>query len=463
MRKQRIHGLYVIVDPAACAGRSPVEVARLALDGGASVIQWRDKIRAKGEQLPEARQIRALCAARGATFIVNDHADLAMAVQADGVHLGQNDLGIAEVRPVVGESMIVGVSTNNAEEAQRAQAMGADYVAVGSIFPTSTKGDTRPASLRAIREVRSAVSLPVVAIGGISPDNVTAVVASGAAAVAVITAVCAAPDPADAAARLVRAIEPADGPTLGAAAIRDLVHNYIDAVNGRDRSAFLELFAEDGIREDPPDQRTLIGREQIGTWWDSINLQDRPFRIRVHNVVVVRQEAALFWSIEHQHDPGEAAVAAGIEILSFEDNGQIASARSYWSRAAAPGSMPRRVAEATLAALNAKDCAAYTALWAEDGMWQAPIGTMPTIGIENIRAACDAMMTTWADFSVTADAICASGGEAALAWTTIIRGTRRQRTVSGVDVIALDAEGRITSLHSYWEPEGTVARRAPAV
>ena len=205
MEDNRIRGLYVIVDPAACRGRDPVAIARDALDGGARIIQWRDKLRDKGDQLADARAIGRLCCEHGALFVVNDHADLAIAAGASGVHLGQHDLPIASVRPIVGASMIVGVSTNNADEARAAEAAGADYVAIGAIFSTSSKDVTRPASLDRIREVKAAVRVPVVAIGGISAANIAGVVAAGADAAAVISAVCAADDPRVAATTLARA------------------------------------------------------------------------------------------------------------------------------------------------------------------------------------------------------------------------------------------------------------------
>lgn len=196
-------GLYVIIDPDACR-LDPIEVAGLALAGGARVLQWRDKRREKGDQLDEARAIRALCVKRGAVFIVNDHVDLALAIGADGVHLGQHDLPAEAVRPLVPPEFIVGVSTNDVEEARRAQAAGASYVAVGAIYPTGSKSPerTRPASLEQLREVKSAVDLPLVAIGGINDLNIDQVLAVGADAVAVISAVCAADDPRDAARRL---------------------------------------------------------------------------------------------------------------------------------------------------------------------------------------------------------------------------------------------------------------------
>ena len=194
MTASRIHGLYVIIDPDACAGRDPAGVARLALEGGASMVQWRDKRRDKGEQLPQAQAIRELCAQHDALFVVNDHVDLALVVNADGVHLGQRDLPLAAARSLVPAEFIVGVSTNNVEEARRAQAGGASYVAVGSIFATGSKEVTRQADPERLREVKAAIDRPVVAIGGIDASNVDLVLAAGADAVAVISAVCAAND-----------------------------------------------------------------------------------------------------------------------------------------------------------------------------------------------------------------------------------------------------------------------------
>jgi thiamine-phosphate pyrophosphorylase len=201
-RRQTIRGLYVIVDPQQTRGRDSVEVARWALAGGARIIQWRDKLRDKGEQLPAARAVRGLCASAGALFIVDDHVDLALACGADGVHLGQKDLPTEAVRPWAPAAFVIGVSSNNVEEARRAERDGADYAAVGSIFPTETKGATRPASLERLREIKQAVGVPVVAIGGINEANIDQVVEAGADAVAVISAVCAADDVGEAARRL---------------------------------------------------------------------------------------------------------------------------------------------------------------------------------------------------------------------------------------------------------------------
>ncbi len=190
----RVGGLYVIVDPSFCKGRDPLQVAEAALDGGAAVVQWRDKQRDKGDQLPAVRALRQLCERYAALLIVNDHVDLALAAQAGGVHVGQHDLPVAEVRRLVPATFAVGCSTNNPDEARRAQADGADYVAVGRVFASSTKAETRDASPETVRSVKAAVSLPVVAIGGITAENVQQVIDAGADAAAVITAICEAED-----------------------------------------------------------------------------------------------------------------------------------------------------------------------------------------------------------------------------------------------------------------------------
>jgi thiamine-phosphate diphosphorylase len=204
---EKVHGLYAIIDPEATRGRDAVEVARLALEGGASILQWRDKRRDKGEQLPDVRAVRELCAHHDALLIVNDHADLAVAAGADGVHLGQKDLPPEAVREILPAGSVIGVSTNNVEEARRAEGQGAGYVAVGSVFPTASKEVTRPASPERLAEVKAAVALPIVAIGGIDEGTIDQVLEAGADAVAVISAVCGADDVREAARRLVERIE----------------------------------------------------------------------------------------------------------------------------------------------------------------------------------------------------------------------------------------------------------------
>jgi thiamine monophosphate synthase len=220
-----IGGLYVIIDPDACRGRDPVEVARLALEGGATMLQWRDKTRDKGLQLPDAVEILRLCAANDVRLMINDHADLALVLAARGrrvpgagsagrgssaflgVHVGQKDLPVADVRRILPPQFIVGASTNNVDEARRAAADGAGYIAVGDLFGTASKEGTRSASPQRLAEIKRAVEKPVIGIGGINATNVRAVMAAGADGVAVISAVCSADDPRAAATELRRLID----------------------------------------------------------------------------------------------------------------------------------------------------------------------------------------------------------------------------------------------------------------
>ena len=196
----RLH-LCVITDTRQGSGRDHLEIARAALVGGAEMIQLRDKTGSLRELLPQACAIRLLCRSHGALFIVNDRLDLALAAEADGAHVGQEDLPAAEARRLLGPNRILGVSTHNVDQALEARAAGADYIGFGPMFPTGTKetGYT-PRGPAALREVRSAVSLPILAIGGITLENVGVVITAGATAPAVISAVVGAADIAAAAA-----------------------------------------------------------------------------------------------------------------------------------------------------------------------------------------------------------------------------------------------------------------------
>ncbi len=200
--RDRLRGLYVIIDPEVAGERDVVEVTRQAIEGGARLIQLRNKRPEKVLQMSLARALRRVCAQKGALFIVNDHVDIAVGVKADGVHVGQKDLPVRVARRLALPEMIVGCSTNSVEEARRAEADGADYVSVGRLFPTGSKADTRPATLEALRAVKAAVRLPLCAIGGIDESNIDEVIAAGADMAAVISAVIAAPDVREATRRL---------------------------------------------------------------------------------------------------------------------------------------------------------------------------------------------------------------------------------------------------------------------
>lgn len=205
---QKLRGLYVIVDPEVARG-DVLGAAKAALEGGACAIQWRDKARDKGDQLPDCLRLMEMCARHDALLIVNDHADLAAACGAHGVHVGQHDLTIGDARRSLAPGQIVGRSNATLAEAEASQEAGADYLAVGAIFPSPSKANTRPAGLETLRSVSAIARVPLVAISGINEGNVGEVVAAGADAVAVISAVIAAEDPGEAARRMVERIEAA--------------------------------------------------------------------------------------------------------------------------------------------------------------------------------------------------------------------------------------------------------------
>ena len=187
--------LYVITDEAIGGGRSHAEIARLACAGGADAIQLRDKSCGPAELFRIGREIRAITKDAGALCIVNDRLDVALACGADGVHLGQDDLRVETARQLAPRPFIVGISVGNADEAVAAVEAGADYVAASPVFATSSKDDAGQAcGICGLREIRAAVTVPVVAIGGITCHNVAEVVAGGADSIAVISAVAGQPD-----------------------------------------------------------------------------------------------------------------------------------------------------------------------------------------------------------------------------------------------------------------------------
>ena len=186
---EQISGLYVIIDLQALKGHSEVDVTREAIQGGARVIQLRDKKRSKRELLPIAQELRRTCALFSVPFIINDHLDLVLATDADGLHLGQEDLSLPIARQILPLDKVLGCSTTTVEQALKAEEDGADYIAVGSIYETTSKSGAHLVGLETLRQVKKAVSVPVVAIGGINEENLAQVIAAGADAIAVIDAV----------------------------------------------------------------------------------------------------------------------------------------------------------------------------------------------------------------------------------------------------------------------------------
>lgn len=198
--------LIVVTDPDCGAGRTVVDVVRAALQGGAPAIQLRMKDGPAREMADVARALLAETRAAGALLFVNDRVDVALAVGADGAHVGQDDLPAKAARRIAPPGFLVGVSAETAELARRAQADGADYVGVGPVYATGSKADAGDAvGVGRIGEVAAAVRIPVIGIGGITIDNAPPVLRAGAAGVAVISAVMRADDPAAAARALLRA------------------------------------------------------------------------------------------------------------------------------------------------------------------------------------------------------------------------------------------------------------------
>jgi thiamine-phosphate pyrophosphorylase len=197
------YDLYVITDEAIAGGRSHAEIARLGVLGGAGIIQLRDKTRSCKDLIIVGREMVAITRKAGAILIVNDRLDVAMACCADGVHFGQDDMRVSTARQLAPPGFIIGVSVGTVEEATDAEREGADYVALSPAFPTTSKDDAGPGhGLERLREIRRAVSIPVIAIGGINRQNVRDVIAAGADGIAVISAVVARPDIAAAAREL---------------------------------------------------------------------------------------------------------------------------------------------------------------------------------------------------------------------------------------------------------------------
>src|SRR5688572_10222118 len=203
--------LYVILDREVARQRDLGSLLEAVLAGGCRLVQLRDKHTPLAELYAVARALSERCRQAGALFIVNDRADLALAVGAGGLHIGQDDLPAAVARRLLPADMVLGVSTHDPGQARRALADGADYVAVGSIFPTGTKAGFRLVGTELVRAVRPEIPVPLVGIGGITADNGAAVIEAGADAVAVISAVCAAEDPEAATRQLIERLESARG------------------------------------------------------------------------------------------------------------------------------------------------------------------------------------------------------------------------------------------------------------
>ena len=194
--------LYGVTDRTWLDGRDLADVVEQSILGGVTMVQLREKDLAHDAFLEEARRIGQICRRHGVPFLIDDDVELAAAVGADGVHVGQHDMEAGLVRSKVGEGMLLGVSAQTVEQALRAQAAGADYLGVGAVFPTGTKTDADAVSYDTLKAICAAVDIPVVAIGGIGPDNVDKLAGSGICGVAVVSALYAQDDPCAAARHL---------------------------------------------------------------------------------------------------------------------------------------------------------------------------------------------------------------------------------------------------------------------
>ena len=199
--------LYVIIDRAASGDRDLADVAAAAIRGGADVLQFRDKTASARAFMKEAERLLSVARRANVPLIINDRVEVALAVGADGVHLGQEDLPLAATRRILGPGRLIGQSTHSLDQARAASAGGADYIGFGPVFPTPTKPDYGSVGTALIGQVMQAVRIPVVCIGGIDAGNVEQVVHAGAERIAVVRAVCAAADPESAARDLKQTLE----------------------------------------------------------------------------------------------------------------------------------------------------------------------------------------------------------------------------------------------------------------
>ena len=195
MRLDKKHMLlYAVTDRAWVGTKSLYEQVKEALENGVTCVQLREKELDESDFLKEAKQISALCKEYKVPFIVNDNVNIAIACKADGIHIGQEDMELTNVRKLVGEDMIIGVSAHTVEEAIKAQEGGADYIGIGAVFATSTKTDVDVLSFDTLKSICEAVDIPTVAIGGIKKDNICKLKGSGIDGVAVVSAIFAAKD-----------------------------------------------------------------------------------------------------------------------------------------------------------------------------------------------------------------------------------------------------------------------------
>lgn len=194
MKAQPDYSIYLVTDDGCLQGRALIDCVREALEGGVTLVQYRAKTASSAEMYAEALQLKALCDSFKVPLIINDRLDIAMAVGAAGVHLGQDDLPCAAARKILGEDYIIGVSAHNPAEAKAALQSGADYLGCGAVFGTATKADVKKLGTDGLAAICKAKGLPVVGIGGVTADNYREVRAAGADGAAIVSGILAQPD-----------------------------------------------------------------------------------------------------------------------------------------------------------------------------------------------------------------------------------------------------------------------------
>lgn len=194
MKAQPDYSIYLVTDDACLQGRALIDCVREALEGGVTLVQYRAKTASSAEMYNEALQLKALCDSFNVPLIINDRLDIAMAVGAAGVHLGQDDLPCAAARKILGEDYIIGVSAHNPAEARAALLCGADYLGCGAVFGTATKADVKKLGTDGLAAICREKGLPVVGIGGVTADNYREVRAAGADGAAIVSGILAQPD-----------------------------------------------------------------------------------------------------------------------------------------------------------------------------------------------------------------------------------------------------------------------------
>lgn len=194
MKAQPDYSIYLVTDDGCLQGRALIDCVREALEGGVTLVQYRAKTASSAEMYAEALQLKALCDSFNVPLIINDRLDIAMAVGAAGVHLGQDDLPCAAARKLLGEDYIIGVSAHNPAEAKAALQSGADYLGCGAVFGTATKADVKKLGTDGLAAICKAKGLPVVGIGGVTADNYRKVRAAGADGAAIVSGILAQPD-----------------------------------------------------------------------------------------------------------------------------------------------------------------------------------------------------------------------------------------------------------------------------